>query len=169
MGDGNSGYRVVVVTELGGEEAWPILRRAMFMEMQVNGPQYLRLYLSSESLDESMFRIGSHIKGPSPFIHWFDAPLGLYSAATFLNIASVLWDQQWDPKYNCLIIPVRRTSGGHGVNKIVHICRANRNHFIQLLMNNESYPLPPVHEAWRQAAHNSCRHLERHFHSRINL
>ena len=82
LGDGNCGFRAIAVTELGGEEAWPILRRAMSMEMQMNRAQYLTLYLSQESLDESIFRVGSHTDGPAPFMHWFDAPMSFYSAAT---------------------------------------------------------------------------------------
>ncbi|XP_057550450.1 protein FAR1-RELATED SEQUENCE 2-like [Amaranthus tricolor] len=52
--------------------------------------QYLTLYLSQESLDESIFRVGSHTDGPAPFMHWFDAPMAFYSAAT------------------CLILPLRK-------------------------------------------------------------
>ncbi|XP_057540726.1 protein FAR1-RELATED SEQUENCE 2-like [Amaranthus tricolor] len=49
-----------VIAKLGGEEAWLLLRRAMSMEMQMNRAQYLTLYLSQVSLDESIFRIGKH-------------------------------------------------------------------------------------------------------------
>ena len=72
--------------ELGGEEAWPLLRHTMCMGMQTNKDQYLRVYLSAETLENAIFRIGSHSNGPAPFSHWLEAPLGLYSAATFLNI-----------------------------------------------------------------------------------
>ena len=57
----------------------------------------------------------------------------------------------------------------HGVNKILHICWVKRNHYVQLLTNDDSSPLSPVHQAWREAAENYCRHLEIHFHSRISL
>ena len=120
---------------MGGEEAWPPLRPAMFMEMQVNREQYLHLYLSAKTLDNVMFRFGSHIKGPAPFIHWLEASLGLYSAATFFNIVIAYYNPtNSNPYYNCLVLPLRRTAGVHGIN---------RNHYIQLLMNNDSSPLPP--------------------------
>ena len=102
LGDGNCGFRAIAVTELGGEEAWPLLRRAMSMEMQMNKAQYLTLYLSQESLDDSIFRIGSHANGPAPFMHWMDAPMALYSAATFLNIAIAYYGSaDCDSQYNC--------------------------------------------------------------------
>ena len=63
LGDGNCGFRAIAVTELGGEEAWPLLRHAISMEMQMNREQYLSLYLSQELLDEAIFRIGSHGNG----------------------------------------------------------------------------------------------------------
>ena len=69
IGDGNCGFRAIAMTKLGGEEAWPILRRAMRMEMQTNRDQYLRVYLSAETLDNAIFRIGSHSNGPAPYIH----------------------------------------------------------------------------------------------------
>ena len=76
----------ISITELGGEEAWPLLRRALCMEMQMNKEQYLRVYLSAEMLDNAIFSIGSHRNGPAPFIHWLEALMALYSATTFLNI-----------------------------------------------------------------------------------
>ena len=58
IGDDNYGFRAIAVTELGGKEAWPILRRAMCMEMQTNRDQCLRVYQSTETLDNVIFRIG---------------------------------------------------------------------------------------------------------------
>ena len=170
IGDGNYEYRVVIITELGGEEAWPLLLRVMFMEMQVHRPQYLHLYLSSELLDEAMFRIGSHNKGLAPFIHWSDASLRLYSITTFLNISIAYYgSSDGNPEYNFLVFPLRRTQGEHGVNKVVDICYVNGNRYIQLLMNHDLSPPPLVYKAWRQAVDNSYRHMERHFCSKINL
>ena len=103
--------RAIAVTELGGEEAWPLLRRAMFMEMQKNREQYLHVYLSAETLDNAMFRIGSHSKGPAPFIYWLEAPMGLYSTATFPNIAIAYYGStDGIPHYNFLVLPLRRTT-----------------------------------------------------------
>ena len=130
MGDENCGFRVVAVTELGGEEAWPFLRRVMFMEMRVHRPQYLRLYLSAESLNAVMFRIGSYNKGPAPYIHWLDAPLRLYSTTTFLNIAIAYYESSnGNLEYNCLVLPLRRTPGVNGIIKVQHICLVNRSMF----------------------------------------
>ena len=69
IGDENCEFRTIAITELGGEEAWPLLQCAMFMEMQTNREQYLRVYLSAKTLDNAMFRIGSHSKELAPFIH----------------------------------------------------------------------------------------------------
>ena len=147
LGDGNCGFRAIVVTELVGEEAWPLLRRAMCKEMQMNREQYLGLYLSQESLDEAIFRIGSHGNGPAPFIHWKDAPMALYSAATFLNIGIAYYgSSNADPVYNYLVLPLKKALGVHSVNKVIHICWVNGNHFVQLLMNDDSSPLPPIHQ-----------------------
>ena len=155
LGDGNCGFRAIAATELGGEEAWPLLRRAMCMEMQMNRDQYLSLYLSQESLDDAIFRIGSHSNGPAPYIHWMDAPMALYSAATFLNIGIAYYGSaDGNPLYNCLVLPLRKASGVHSVNKVIHICWVNGNHFVQLLMNDDSSPLPPVHQRWRDAVDN---------------
>ena len=104
IGDGNCGFRAIAVTELGGEEAWPLLRRAMCMEMQTNRDQYLCVYLLTETLENSIFRIGLHSNGPPPFNHWLEASLGLYSAATFLNIGIVYYDSDdGNLNYNCLV------------------------------------------------------------------
>ncbi|XP_057544016.1 uncharacterized protein LOC130823414 [Amaranthus tricolor] len=74
--------------------------------------QYLTLYLSQESLDDSIFRIGSHANEPAPFMHWMYAPMALYSAATFLNIAIAYYvSADCNPQYNCLILPLRKASG----------------------------------------------------------
>ena len=117
-----------------------------------------------------MFRIGSHNKGPAPFIHWLEAPLGLYSAATFLNIAIAYYgSSNGNPHYNCLVLPLRRIPEVHGVNKVLYICWVIRNHYVQLLMNDDSSPLPPIQRSWREAADNSCRHLQTHFLSRMSL
>ena len=117
-----------------------------------------------------MFRIVSHNKGPALFIHWLKAPLGLYYAATFLNIAIAYYDaSDGNLYYNCLVLPLKRTPGVHGVNKVLRICWVNRNHYVQLLMNDDSSPLPPIHQAWRKASNNSCRHLETHFCSKMSL
>ncbi|XP_057517078.1 uncharacterized protein LOC130798205 [Amaranthus tricolor] len=170
LGDGNCGFRAIAVTELGGEEAWPILRRAMSMEMQMNRAQYLTLYLSHESLDESIFRVGSHTDGPAPFMHWFDAPMAFYSAATFLNIAIAFYGSaNGDSLNNCLILPLRKSQAARSVNKLIHILWVNRNHFVQLFMNDDSSPLPPIHPRWKQAADNFAKDLDTNFTTRIML
>ena len=47
----------------------------------------------------------------------------LYSAATFLNIAIVYYGSaDGNPHYNCLVLPLRRMAGVHGVHKVIHIC-----------------------------------------------
>ena len=107
----------------------------MCMEMQINREQYLRVYLSAETLDNAIFSIGSHSKGPASFIHCLEAPIGLYSAATFLNIGIVYYGSaDGNSKYSCLILPLRKAAGVHNVNKVIPICWVNRNHYIQLLM-----------------------------------
>ena len=68
-GNGNCGFRAIAVIKLGGEEGWPLLRRAMCMEMQTTREQYLRVYLEAETLENAIIRIGSHSKGPAPFIN----------------------------------------------------------------------------------------------------
>ena len=94
----------------------------------------------------------------------------LYSAATFLNIAIAYYGSvDGNLMYNCLVLPVRRAGGMHGVNKLVHILWVNGNHYVQLLMNDDSTPLPPVQQNWRAAANNSCRDLERQYCNRISL
>ena len=45
----------------------------------------------------------------------------------------------------------------------------NRNHYVQLLLNDDSSPLSPIQRLWREAADISCRHLETHFRRRISL
>ena len=147
IGDGNCGFSVIVVTELGGEEAWPLLRRAMCMKMQMNRDQYVSVYLSEEALDNAIFRISSHNNGPAPYIHWMEASMALYSATTFLNIGIAYYGSaDGNPMYNCLVLPLRKAVGVHSVNKVIHICSVNRNNFIQLLMNDDSSPLPPVQQ-----------------------
>ncbi|XP_057515127.1 uncharacterized protein LOC130796755 isoform X2 [Amaranthus tricolor] len=169
-GDGNCGFRAIATTELGGEEAWPLLRHAMCMEMQMNRDQYLSLYQSQELLDDAIFRIGSHGNGPTPYIHWMDTPMTLYSAATFLNIGIAYYGSaDGNSLYNCLVLPLRKASDVHSVNKVIHICWVNGNHFVQLLMNDDSSPLPPVHQRWREAVDNFSRHIKTHFTSRIML
>ena len=139
------GFRAISVIELRGEEAWPLLRRAMCMEMQMNREQYLRVYLSAETLDNAIFSIGSHSKEPAPFIHWLEAPMGLYSATTFLNIGIAYYGSaDGNPNYSCLVLPLRKAAGVHSVNKVIHICWVNRNHYVQLLMNDDSSPLLPI-------------------------
>ncbi len=56
--------------------------------------------------------------------------------------------------YSCLVLPLTRAAGVHSVNKVIHICSVNGNHFVQLLMNDDSSPLPPVHQRWRDAVDN---------------
>ena len=94
----------------------------------------------------------------------------LYFAATFLNIGIAYYGSaDGNPNYSCLILSLRKAAGVHSVNKVIHICWENRNHYVQLLMKDVSSPLPPVQRSWREATDNSCRHLETHFHSRISL
>ena len=96
--------------------------------------------------------------------------MGLYSVATFLNIAIVYYGSaDGNPYYNCLVLPLRRMSGVHGVHKVIHICWVNRNHYVQLLMNYDSFLLPLIQQSWREATDNSSRHLESHFRTRISL
>ena len=115
------------------------------MEMQMNRDQYVSVYLLEEALDNAIFRIGSHSNGPAPYINWMEAPMALYSAATFLNIGIAYYDYADDnPMYNCLVLPLRKAAGVHSVNKVIHICWVNRNHFVQLLMNDDSSTLPLV-------------------------
>ena len=45
----------------------------------------------------------------------------------------------------------------------------NRNHLVQLLMNDDSSPLPPIHQRRKQAADNFTKHLDTHFTTRIML
>ena len=51
----------------------------------------------------------------------------------------------------------------HGVHKVIHICWVNRNHYVQLLMHDDSSSLPPIQRSWREAADNLCRNLKTHF------
>ena len=132
--------------------------------------QYLRVYLSAETLDNAIFRIGSHYKGSAPLTHWLEAPMGLYSATTFLNIAIAYYGfADGNPHYNCLGLPLRKMAGVHGVHKFIHIRWVNRNHYVQLLMNADSSPLPPIQQSWREATDQLSRHLESHFRTRISL
>ena len=55
IGDDNCRFRAIAITELGGEEAWPLLRRTMSMEMQMNRDQYLGVYRSAETLENAIF------------------------------------------------------------------------------------------------------------------
>ena len=122
------------------------------MEMQMKREQYLRVYLSEQALDNAIFRIGSHSNGHAPYIHWMEAPMALYSAATFLNIGIAYYGSaDGNPMYNCLVLPLRKAAGVHSVNKVIHICWVNRNHYVQLLMNNDSSPLPPIQRSWKEA------------------
>ena len=96
--------------------------------------------------------------------------MGLYSATTFLNIGIAYYGcADGNPNYSCLVLSLRRTTGVHGVNKDIHICWVNKNHYVQLLMNDDSSPLPPIQRSWREAADNSCRHLETHFRQDFSL
>ena len=96
--------------------------------------------------------------------------MGLYSATTFLHIGMAYYGSpDGNPNYRYLVLPLRRTAGVHGVNKVIHMCWVNRNHYVQLLMNDDSSPLPPIQRSWREAADNSCRHLETHFRSKISF
>ena len=71
----------------------------------MNRDQYLSVYLSEEALDNAVFRIGSHSNGIAPYIHWMEAPMALYSAATFLNIGIAYYGSADDnPMYNCLLL-----------------------------------------------------------------
>ena len=111
----------------------------------MNRDQYLRVYLSAETLENAIFIIGSHSKALAPFIHCLEVPMGLYSAATFLNIGIAYYGSaDCNPNYSCLVLPLRRTTGVHGVNKVTHICWVNRNHYVQLLMNDDSSSLPSI-------------------------
>ena len=140
------------------------------MKMQMNRDQYLSLYLSQELLDDAIFRIGSHDNGPTPYNHWTDAPMALYSAATFRNIGIAYYGTaDGNVLYNYLVLPLRKTSGVHSVNKVILICWVNGNHFVQILMNDDSSPLSPVHQRWREGVNNFSRHIETHFTSRIML
>ena len=56
------------------------------MTVIVDLEQYARVYLSADSVEEAIFRIGAHNKGPAPFCHWMEMT-ALYSAVRFLNIA----------------------------------------------------------------------------------
>ena len=104
------------------------------------------------------------------FIHWLKAPLGLYSAVTFLNIGIAYYGStDGNPNYNCLVPPLRRTTSVQGVHKTIHVCWVNRKHCVQLFMNDDSSLLSPIQRSWREVADNSCRHLETHFRSRISL
>ena len=170
IGDGNYGFRAIVVTELGGKEAWPLLRRAMSMEMKMNREEYLRVYLSEQALDNALFRIGSLGNGHAPYIHWMEAPMALYSAATFLNIGIAYYGSaNGNLIYNYLVLPLRKAVDVHSVNQVIHTCWVNRNHFVQLLINDDSSPQPPVQHSCREAVDNSSRHIETHFSSRILL
>ena len=91
----------------------------------------------------------------------------LYSAATFLNIAIAYYGSaDGHSMYNCLVLPLRRTGGTRGVNKLIHILWVNRYHYVQLLMNDDSSPLPLVQQNWRAAPNNSCKDLEIQYHNR---
>ena len=137
--------------------------------METHREQYARVYLSDDLVEEAIYRVGAQNKGPAPYSHWIETTT-LYSAATFLNIAIAYYGSaDGHSMYNCLVLPLRRTGGMHGVNKIVHILWVNGNQYVQLLMNDDSSPLPPVQQNWRAAANNSCRDLERQYRNRISL
>ena len=93
------------------------------------------MYLSAETLDNAIFSIGSRSKGLALFIHWLEAPMRLYSAATFFNIGIVYYGSaDGNPNYSCLVLPLRRAAGVHSVNKVMHVCWVNRNYYVQLLI-----------------------------------
>jgi hypothetical protein len=140
----------------------------MSLEIQTHKQQYTSIYLSADAMENAIYRIGGHTKVPAPYLHWMEVS-NLYAAATFLNIAIAYYGSaDGNPMYNCLILSVRRTGGTHGVNKVVHILWVNGNHYVQLLMNDDSSPLPPVHVNWRAATDSACRDLERQYHNRIS-
>ena len=96
--------------------------------------------------------------------------MGSYSAVTFLNIAIAYYGSvEGNPQYNCLVLPLRRMAGVHGVHKVIHIFWVNRNHYVQLLINDDSSPIPPLQRSWRKVTDNLNRHLESHFQTRISL
>ena len=104
--------------------------------METHRDQYGRVYLSADLVEEAIYRIGAYSKGPAPYSHWMEMT-ALYSAATFLNIAIAYYGfADGNLIYNCLVLSLRRTGGMHGINKLVHILWVNRNHYVQLLMND---------------------------------
>ena len=128
--------------------------------METHREQYARVYLSDDLVEEAIYRIGAHSKGPTPYSHWVEMT-ALYSAATFLNKAIAYYGStDGNSMYNCLVLPLRRTWGMHGVTKRIHILWVNKNHYVQLLMNDDLSPVPPVQQNWRAAANNSCKDLE---------
>jgi hypothetical protein len=168
-GDGNCGFRAITVTEMGGEDKWPLLRRGMSLEMETHREQYARLYLSPRVVEEHIYRVGRHSHGPARFEHWMESQ-NLYAAATFLNIAIAYYGApDCGTHYNFLVLPLRRTGGTRSVNKLIHILWVNHNHYVQLLMNDDTSPLPPIQQNWRAAADVTCVELARHFQSRISL
>ena len=93
----------------------------MSLEIETHRDQYARVYLSTDLVEEAIYIIGAHSKGPAPYSHWMEMT-ALYSATTFLNIAIAYYGSpDGNPMYNCLVLPLRRTWRMHGVNKIVHI------------------------------------------------
>ena len=114
--------------------------------METHREQYARVYLSADLVEEAIYRIGAHNKGPAPYSHWMEM-IALYSATTFPNIAIAYYGStNGNPMYNCLVLLLRRTGGMHGVNKLIHILWVNGNRYVQLLTNDDSSLLPPVQQ-----------------------
>ncbi|XP_057543857.1 protein FAR1-RELATED SEQUENCE 2-like [Amaranthus tricolor] len=101
---------------------------------------------------------------PPYLFDWIDV------LATFLNIAIAFYgSSNGDSLNNCLILPLRKSQAARSVNKLIHILWVNRNHFVQLFMNDDSSPLPPIHPRWKQAADNFAKDLDTNFTTRIML
>ena len=116
IGDGNCGFRAITITEMGGEDKWPLSRRGMSLDMETHREQYARLYLSPRVVEEHIYRVGRHSHGPARFEHWMESQ-NLYAAATFLNIAIAYYGApDCHPQYNFFVLPLRRMGGTRGVN-----------------------------------------------------
>ena len=106
--DDNCGFRAIVVTELGGEEAWPLLRRAMCMEIQMNIEQYLRVYLLAKTLDNAIFSIGSHSNEPARLFTGWKHRWQCTLQRRFLTLALRIMVLLMVIQTNCLTLPLRK-------------------------------------------------------------
>ena len=151
-GDGNCGFRAIVVFEYCDEEKWLDVRQDLKEELTTHEELYKRALGGEEELKKAR-DIVDWYESPAPMKHWYDVMrLGLVVETKYQKICTY-WTKTW----LVTILPLESRTVDQPPSEYINLASIWVDHLIPLHLRTRDLPLPPLVPRWENHCNTAVK------------